>query len=276
MSIRMMAMVWDDERLSGDMLLLALALADHANDDGQCWPSVTRLAQRIRKSRRQTIRLLKRLEEIGYIHVAKTAGMANHYVLQCRPTSDTAMSPVTSGTSDTAMSLVENVTSDIAMSPVLVTQLCHGTSDIAMSPEPSCNRQLNRHMRGAARASRDAQFLPDAETQAAILFPRGRSRETNADRLLQAAGWELPSSELLAACRAFIDATGIPPPRTKSARRDWVAVLTQHVEEYGTEQLPRLYRMAVERLKGLTISRPGSLTNTLPAVMREGETEWRL
>ena len=58
MSIKVMNRVWDESQHKGSTLLLLLAIADHAADDGYCWPNVKTLAQKIRMSRRQTIRLL--------------------------------------------------------------------------------------------------------------------------------------------------------------------------------------------------------------------------
>jgi len=116
-----------------------------------------------------------------------------------------------------------------------------------------------------ARAS--ATWLPDVQTQAAVLFGgNGHHARDDAEIVLQRSGWTLPTDELRSACIAFIRATGIAPPRTRSARNDWLRSLTEHIEEYGTERLGQLYKAAMERLDGLTISRPGALTKTLPVV----------
>lgn len=65
MSVRVMATVWADSEHSGGKLLLLLALADHANDQGVCWPSLETLAQKSRMSERHVRRLLRELEESG-------------------------------------------------------------------------------------------------------------------------------------------------------------------------------------------------------------------
>jgi hypothetical protein len=74
MSIRLMSQVWDHSSLEGTSLLMLLAIADHANDDGVCWPSVRRLAQRVRVSVRQAQRLLRSLEAEGHIAVNRGCG----------------------------------------------------------------------------------------------------------------------------------------------------------------------------------------------------------
>jgi len=77
MSIKCMNAVWSKSSASGTDLLLLLALADHASDDGVCWPATETLAQKTRTSKRQVQRLLQRLEESGELIVARMAGRGN-------------------------------------------------------------------------------------------------------------------------------------------------------------------------------------------------------
>lgn len=46
MSVRIMSMVWDDPSFRGNTKLIMLCLADFANDEGCCWPSLNRIAQK--------------------------------------------------------------------------------------------------------------------------------------------------------------------------------------------------------------------------------------
>ena len=69
MSIKLMTRVWDETRFKGTELLILLCLADHANDEGICWPSYGKLALRARCSRRQAIRCLIRLKEEGWVAI---------------------------------------------------------------------------------------------------------------------------------------------------------------------------------------------------------------
>lgn len=62
-----MTRVWDETHFKGTDLLILLCLADHANDDGICWPSYDRLALRARCTRRQAIRCLERLISEGWV-----------------------------------------------------------------------------------------------------------------------------------------------------------------------------------------------------------------
>jgi len=68
MSIRIMTAVWDAQRYKAGTLLVLLAMADYANDeDHTCHPSVGRLAQKSRLSRRQVQRIMERLKTDGVI-----------------------------------------------------------------------------------------------------------------------------------------------------------------------------------------------------------------
>lgn len=67
MSIRVMSRVWDySEQVGGDLLLL-LALADFADDDGYCWPKQDQLAAKARCSVRAVRDQLVRLTAAGEI-----------------------------------------------------------------------------------------------------------------------------------------------------------------------------------------------------------------
>lgn len=62
-----MSAVWEEADVSGAMLLVLLALADYANDQGFCWPGVHALAKKARVSERYVRELLGDLESNGYL-----------------------------------------------------------------------------------------------------------------------------------------------------------------------------------------------------------------
>jgi hypothetical protein len=70
-----MARVWANSAAKGSALLLLLAVADHAHDDGSgAWPSVATLARKCRLDRRQIQRLLRRLEASGELLLEQSPG----------------------------------------------------------------------------------------------------------------------------------------------------------------------------------------------------------
>lgn len=74
MSIRVMTRVWEHSGHKGSNLLLMLALADNANDDGIAWPGQKYLADKIRMSERTVRRLVGELVESGELEVLEQGG----------------------------------------------------------------------------------------------------------------------------------------------------------------------------------------------------------
>lgn len=113
MSIKLMTAVWEREDLTSTHKLVLLALADWANDEGLCWPSINRLAVKTSMAGRSVQRLIRQLEEMGFIRREEEIGKGNRYwikipltechpchsvtppLTECHPTPDT-VSPNTS------------------------------------------------------------------------------------------------------------------------------------------------------------------------------------
>ena len=72
MSIRIMSAIFDKERnTSGSKRLVLLALADNANDEWVCWPSLATIARKANISRAYTKQLVHELETDGYIKIKR-------------------------------------------------------------------------------------------------------------------------------------------------------------------------------------------------------------
>lgn len=113
MSIKLMTAAWEREDLAATHKLVLLALADWANDEGLCWPSINRLAIKTSMASRSVQRLIRQLEEMGFVRREETVGKGNRYwivipatdchprhsvtppLTECHPTPDT-VSPNTS------------------------------------------------------------------------------------------------------------------------------------------------------------------------------------
>ena len=68
MSVRIMSMVFERYPSGGGEMLLALALADHAHDDGtSIYPSVEQLAYKTRQSERTVQYQLRAMEASGWL-----------------------------------------------------------------------------------------------------------------------------------------------------------------------------------------------------------------
>lgn len=70
-----MTYVWEHSTAAGGDLLVLLAIADHASDDGtNAWPSLARLARKCRMSERNVRRCIRNLEESGDLITHQNAG----------------------------------------------------------------------------------------------------------------------------------------------------------------------------------------------------------
>src|SRR5262252_8336008 len=77
MSVKVMARVWANSQTAGGELLVMLALADFANDDGESWPSIPVLAQKARLTDRQVQHVLPKLQALGELKIARSNGGRN-------------------------------------------------------------------------------------------------------------------------------------------------------------------------------------------------------
>ncbi len=94
MSIKLMSQAWEQSDVGGSELLLLLALADFANDEGVCWPSTPQLAKKIRLSDRQTQRLIDKLANDGYVEIVDAGGgRSKHPVYKVKPAKGDKMTP---------------------------------------------------------------------------------------------------------------------------------------------------------------------------------------
>jgi hypothetical protein len=82
MSIKIMTAVWDREDLSSTQKLVLLALADWANDEGLCWPSIERVAKKSSLKKRAVQLAIRSLEEMQFIRREEVIGKGNRYWIQ--------------------------------------------------------------------------------------------------------------------------------------------------------------------------------------------------
>jgi hypothetical protein len=86
MSVKMMSLVFERFPYGGNERVLALAIADHAHDDGSSvYPGNERLAQKTLISERTVIRLMQKFVKIGWLIKVKNGnsgrGIANEYCI---------------------------------------------------------------------------------------------------------------------------------------------------------------------------------------------------
>lgn len=137
-----MSEIWDNGPEGSANRFVMIALADNANDAGECWPSVGTVARKTGISSRGVQRAIRWLEENGWISVNKNAGKkgTNAYILHPR----------------------QGVTPD-KVSPT-PRQGVTPTPD-KVSPEPSYNHQEPSLLKApallVAKPNRGTRLLPD-------------------------------------------------------------------------------------------------------------------
>lgn len=104
MSIEALNWAWQQPVAKAATKLVLLALADHANPDGECWPSMKRIAERSDISPRHVSRAINELVDLGLVEKANRRRHAGQYrgwdyrlLVQETPASSGHLSPVTSG-----------------------------------------------------------------------------------------------------------------------------------------------------------------------------------
>ena len=87
MSIRIMSDVFESESLGPTERLIMLALADHADDEGKCYPSIARLCRRTGLKERAVQNNIRSLAAQGYLTIILGGGRnnSNLYIVSGKP-----------------------------------------------------------------------------------------------------------------------------------------------------------------------------------------------
>lgn len=102
MSIAISSRVWKTN-LPASQKLVALALADHANEKGECWPSIKKISDKCGLNERTVFRNLNLLEKGGVVKRKKRVGCSTVYTLtpaqivtpdECDPPDSDSTTPV--------------------------------------------------------------------------------------------------------------------------------------------------------------------------------------
>ena len=89
MSIKVMAKIWETGPEKQSERFVLLALADFANDQGECWPSMQRLAEKTCMTERGAQKIVRRLEADGWLTIGTGGGRhgCNQYTINPEPCS---------------------------------------------------------------------------------------------------------------------------------------------------------------------------------------------
>ena len=139
MSVKIMSMIFDRYHGGGGEMLLALALADHAHDDGtNIFPSVKHLSEKTRQSERTIQYQLRKMEQSGWlILVADEKGGRNktrEYRINDCWIKGANIAPVLKGANHDIKGAIQNKKGAIAVAP---------ESSITII-EPSIKEKINK------------------------------------------------------------------------------------------------------------------------------------
>jgi hypothetical protein len=77
MTVRWIAHIFDQGPTNANERLVMLALADYANDEGECWPSIAGICRKSALKNRGVQGILRRLEAAGWIEIVRGGGRKN-------------------------------------------------------------------------------------------------------------------------------------------------------------------------------------------------------
>jgi DNA-binding transcriptional ArsR family regulator len=198
-SVRVMSLVWDSDVPAAQRLTL-LALADRADEDGYCWPSVATLMEKCRSGESTIRRHLKELEEMGVLRVERRPNKVSKYFIQLdrlrEPSrsetsrSETSRSETTPSRSETTplsnrdlqRSQIETrYISDPSVDPSVIHQRSTSAEPPREDVEALCTR-LRERMIG--NGFKPPAITADWRNQARLLLDRDERDLTQALRLL--------------------------------------------------------------------------------------------
>ncbi len=161
MSIKLMAKAWEMTLSQGEKLVL-LALCDHANDDGICYPSQEYLAQKCSMSPRSLIDQINKLKKYGILTAErrqKNGGrLANVYTIVLDNFTQCAKSAH-------ANSARENSAhAEFAPTNVQITAELPANFALSIKEEPSSNHQLEPSIYTRPPADEKKQTAGDKKT----------------------------------------------------------------------------------------------------------------
>lgn len=177
MGMKAMTKVWEWSRSSGNDRMVLLAIADHANDDDECFPGVARIAKKSRISERTVQRCFKNLEKLGELIIKEGEGFStkggktNLFIITVKG------GDKLSGSDNGGKKVVTNRTKG---------------SDTAMSPKPSVEPSVEPKYNGKFKKP----ILGELNSEAIRI---GLTKEDGEEFFLhhEARGWNLRSGPMV-------------------------------------------------------------------------------
>lgn len=261
MSVRVMAMVWDST-VPAPARFTLLALADNANDEGRCWPSISTLARKCCTGESTIRRHLKALVDEGLITVQHRWNASSEYAIDL-PRLVAAADPAPSQSDtpcqiDTPSQTERTPSQSDTPPPVKLSGPPSQTEHLTInepSLEPSENRQEPARARAATTPADRGTRIPDdfAATPEMVKWARENTPHVNGRRETEAfidywrgkAGREATKVDWVATWRNWMRRAekddSRRPPRNGNARPtsdDRIAALQAMKTHSSTRAIP--------------------------------------
>ena len=245
--------VWETSTAKNSALVVMLALANRADEDGLCWPGVAYIARRARLEERQVQNILRQLAASGELYIAAGGGRSNTnlYFITCGLDAEQIASvlverldmlPLDAGSA--AASITETVQSS-ENGAIRVQKRCNSLPETVQPIAPDTyikQKETNMHASiSSAKKPRVASAPKPAEKQ----------RSTN---------W---SEEELALLHAYKEESGVQPIGSDWGR--WRKVIREWLERGITPEHVREAVRALQRGK-YSYAWPGAVTKTAQGI----------
>lgn len=181
MSIKATDLVWAHSRAIGNARLVLLAIADHANDRGECWPSLARLAEMCRIDVRSVRRNLAALEAAGEITRTLKTGRKTTYRIALTP--DAGVPPDATVTPDAGVPPPRTLASETPDAGVPLTVKNHHRTVITPPLIPPAEDERENEPSGTGRSE-----TQDAGKGGAVASAADAENETATDAESPAGG----------------------------------------------------------------------------------------
>lgn len=164
MSVRLIADVLEKvhDVTSGQKLLL-ICLANYANDQGECWPSISSLATQADVTPRHVSGMLHDLAKLGYVTIREQSGKSNSYTIRvAQPTNHSSGVPTKQSSPPKSTSPLNHSSGDPRTPVPPPTNPSSGVPTNPSSSKPSYRtvNEQSSEPSGKARAKKATQ-LPD-------------------------------------------------------------------------------------------------------------------
>jgi len=226
-----MSKVWKESKQKGTSLLILLALADFAHDDGVCWPSVTTLAKKARTSKRNAQYILRNLIQSGEVKIKENGGPKGTHLYTVTVGGEKIASPISTG-----QEWVKSKGKGGAI------YRAKGVKPIA--PEPLINHQ---------EPLKDSR----SKTRTRKSSPKDKTRKELTDHFSQKTGLKVPNPT--------------SGKQRREAATLWYQPIREICElsEWSLFKGKSIIDMTLERLNGMTVCAPNSIIKTARAIVAE-------